>query len=55
MPRERLQPVDFKLTAERVETPPEQRDRLADGMRILATWLLRHHRKTVRAPKDNTE
>jgi hypothetical protein len=55
MPRERPQTVDFKLTSERVETPPEQRDQLADGMRILATWLLRHHRKVVGAPKDNSE
>ena len=47
--------VGFTMTVERVEATEEQRDQLAEGMRILATWLLRHHRKTVRAPKDKAE
>ena len=28
---------------------------VTEGMRILVTWLLRFHQKTVRAPKDRSE
>ena len=48
-------PVDFTMTVERVEATENQRDQFAEGMRILATWLLRHHRKVVGTPKDRSE
>ena len=47
--------VDYKMTVERVEATEKERDQLAEGLRIFATWLLRYHRKTVRAPKDKSE
>jgi hypothetical protein len=49
------QPIEFNLTVQRVEPLPEQRDRIAGGMRILATWLLRYHQKVVGTPKDRSE
>ena len=55
MPRRGPEPVDFNMTTVKVETPPEQREAITEGMRILVTWLLRRHQKTVRAPKDRSE
>ena len=46
---------DFQLTVERVPLPPSQQDKVVEGIRILATWLLRHHRKMIRTPKRRSE
>ena len=38
-----------------VDLPALQKESVADGIRLLATWLLRHHRKMVRMPKDRSK
>ena len=43
---------EFKLTVNRVEMPPQKREAIGDGMRILAKWLLKRHASARQQQKE---